>query len=218
MKNYFGRKKDYVYVHLKERIASGMLIPGQAIDIQALMDELNVSRTPVQEALTRLEQEGFVKIVPQVGVFMRTPSSQELYETLLSRAVLEGLLTEWAAKKISERDIKTLGELLDQMKPGVVSQQQYAFLNRSFHEVIHQASGLRYIQELVDLQWDLFKYAAAKDLLFSPENIEQSYEEHQQIYTVLKNRQAVEARKAVEQHILRVAHLMHHDTEQDTTS
>ncbi|ADG07535.1 GntR family transcriptional regulator [Kyrpidia tusciae] len=205
--NYYGRKRDQVYVHLKKLILSRHLKPGQPIDIQHLSRELDVSRTPIQEALSRLEQEGFIQVVPQVGVYVHTPTSQELFEKLLSRAVLEGLLAAWAARRISDEDVALLGDLLTTMEPNRVSAQHYAFVNREFHNIIYLASGLRYIQALVDLHWDLVDYAMSQDILFSPENMKKSYEEHKEIFDHLQNRRADAVRKAVEAHAFRVAAL-----------
>lgn len=206
-KNYYGRKRDQVYVHLKKLILSRVLQPGQSIDIQDLSRELDVSRTPIQEALSRLEQEGFVNVVPQVGVFVHTPTSHELFEKLLSRAALEGLLAEWAAKRVSNEDLNLLGDLLKLMEPSRVSPEQYAFINREFHNVIHLASGLRYIRTLVDLHWDLVEYATSGDILFSFENMKRSHEEHQEIFDHIQNKRADKVRKAMEAHVLRVASL-----------
>lgn len=205
--HYYGRKRDQVYLYIKRKIQSRELQPGQLIDAQRITEELRVSRTPIQEAFTRLEQEGFIKMVPQVGVFVRTSTSNELFEKLLSRAVLEGVLAEWASKRIGDEELQMLEELIQLMESRRLSVQQYSLLNREFHNVIHLTAGLSHIRMLVELQWDLVDYTTSTDILFKPENMRLSLEEHMEILEHLRNRRPLEARRAMEAHGMRVANL-----------
>ncbi|PTQ50696.1 MAG: hypothetical protein HSCHL_1323 [Hydrogenibacillus schlegelii] len=74
--------------------------------------------------------------------------------------------------------------------------------------MIHVASGLHYVRLLVEHQWNLVDYTAVIDFVFQPENMRRSSEDHLRILTHLKNREADEARKAMEAHVMRVAHLL----------
>ncbi|MBT9281381.1 MAG: GntR family transcriptional regulator [Hydrogenibacillus schlegelii] len=204
----YGRKRDRVYLYVRNKILTREFRPGAMIDPQEIADTLDVSRTPIQEALTRLEQEGFIEIIPQVGIFVRTPTSEELFEKLISRAVLEGLLTKWATPRIGDEELRLLEELAELMNAGQLTAEAYSLVNREFHNVIHVASGLHYVRLLVEHQWNLVDYTAVIDFVFQPENMRRSSEDHLRILTHLKNREADEARKAMEAHVMRVAHLL----------
>ena len=72
-----------------------------------------MSRTPVHKALVKLEQEGFLTIIPQVGVFVKSPDHEEVLERLLVCANLDALMTEQAAFNLNEEEFSYLEEHLD---------------------------------------------------------------------------------------------------------
>jgi DNA-binding GntR family transcriptional regulator len=90
---------DLVTRHIRELIASNELAPGTKIKIDDLAIELGVSRTPVRDALTRLQGEGLVEIVSRVGVYVRQISQQEVLEVYSVKASLEPMMARWATER-----------------------------------------------------------------------------------------------------------------------
>src|SRR5437870_1109598 len=101
-------RREIAYEAIRERILSGEFRPGQALSELALAASFRASRTPVREALMRLEEEGLVEIVPRRGPTVRLLAPQEMYEILLVREALESLAARIAASCISPAQVRRL--------------------------------------------------------------------------------------------------------------
>ena len=95
-------KREKAYKYIKKLIVEGRFSEKQAIDIHLLAKELEMSRTPIHKALTQLEQEGYLTVTPQVGVFVKRPNHQDVYERLLVCATLDILMTGQAAVNMND--------------------------------------------------------------------------------------------------------------------
>lgn len=102
--------KDKAYDELKELIISGKLEANERIDEDFLSKSLNVSRTPVREAINRLEQEGWINIVPRKGMFVNNISLKEINDIFQVRSNLEPIILEMAFYKINREDLIDLKE------------------------------------------------------------------------------------------------------------
>jgi len=99
-----------VYEGLKDMIIQNQLKPGEKLSIEKIAQELEVSRTPVNIALTNLQRDGYVTILPQSGTFVRELNAGELEITFKSRAVLEKLIVETYGSHISKDALHKLRE------------------------------------------------------------------------------------------------------------
>src|SRR4051794_14457792 len=99
-----------------EEIVRGRWEPGDTLSTYALADELRISRTPVLEALKRLESEGLIEIIPQVGCRIVGSSPGALQELFTLRAALEGLSAEAAATRIGANELSELEGLLQRLR------------------------------------------------------------------------------------------------------
>ena len=97
-------KIDKAYRYIKRLIIEGIWEPETSINVNEITEKLNMSRTPVHKALSKLEQEGFLTIIPQVGVFVKRPDPEEVLERLLVCANLDALMTEQAALYLNEEE------------------------------------------------------------------------------------------------------------------
>jgi DNA-binding GntR family transcriptional regulator len=132
-----------VYESLKERIMEGSLKPGEKLNERELAKEANVSRTPIREALRRLEHEGFVENLRQRGAFVKKYSPEELdvLHQMLFR--MESLALELAAPKLRDDDFVKLQEMLSLMQSEVEERDTKRFisLNMSFHLFFAEKTG-----------------------------------------------------------------------------
>ena len=96
---------------LRERILAGELAPGERIDLDKYAAEFGTSRTPVREACLALAQDGLVKVVQRSGVTVIGVSPESTIENFQLMAALSGVAAQWAAGKISERDLLRVKEL-----------------------------------------------------------------------------------------------------------
>ncbi len=206
-------KRDEAYLYIKQRIIDRTWDVGTPININEICSIMGMSRTPVQEAMTRLEQEGFVSITPQVGAFVRRPTALEVFERFLTRAALEAVTAEWAAQKASSKQLYMLEGILKQMEQPGLPPHDYADLNREFHRIIHQAAGFKYVQSVVEQHWDYLEYTAGTNQLFNEEQKERSLAEHKIIFYSLKEGNAVLAKHLMESHMTRVARYLKEEIE-----
>jgi len=134
------------YSTLRAGIIEGKHLPGSRITEQEIAASAGVSRTPVREALRRLEAEGLLRFVPDKGAFVSSWSDQDAEDIFELRAMLESYGARLAARKISVDQLKHLRELAELQvnearlrKPGFL--ERIADLNDHFHEALHVAAS-----------------------------------------------------------------------------
>ncbi|UCF95797.1 MAG: GntR family transcriptional regulator [Spirochaetaceae bacterium] len=140
-----------VYAVLKQMIANSRFKPGARINVEKITKELGVSRTPVWEAIRRLEQEGLVMNSPNKGVFMNTLTPEEALDLYAVREVLEGMAARLAAEKIDEKVLAKLEKSLQKQKKIIANEDLVAYSQEDFdfHALIYEASGNPVLRELL---------------------------------------------------------------------
>jgi DNA-binding GntR family transcriptional regulator len=201
-------KIDKAYRYIKRQIIEGIWEPETAINVNDITEALNMSRTPVHKALSKLEQEGFLSIIPHVGVFVKRPDPSEVLERLLVCANLDALMTEQAALNLTEDDFCLLEETLIKMDQLELSADEYASLNIEFHRTIYQASKLTYTFNLAKQLWDYLNFVGNPEELFTDERRKQSQIEHWIIFYSLQEKDSKMAKRLMEKHMRRVAKLV----------
>ena len=134
------KEKPNIYDSLKERIILLDYKPGQFIREKDLIEEFQVSRTPVREALIRLQSDELVRIVPNSGTFVTEVSFVQLRDTLEVRAHLIALAGELAAVRISQDELLQLEELIQDLK-NETDTEAIMRLDLEIHSLVNQASG-----------------------------------------------------------------------------
>lgn len=131
--------RDVVFENLREAIVEGRLKPGQRLMEVQLAEQLGVSRTPVREAIRKLELEGLVVMLPRKGAYVANMSLKDLKDVLEIRASLEGLAASLAAERISDEDIKKLEFIIEEFNDSINESNVEALLKKDveFHECIY---------------------------------------------------------------------------------
>ncbi|MDD4160653.1 MAG: GntR family transcriptional regulator [Synergistaceae bacterium] len=134
---------DHVYAGLRRGIFDKTLKSGQRLPEISLAKEYNVSRTPVREALRRLENEGLVQIVPGWGACLAAPTKQEIIDTYEVRENLEIMAIRKAASLITPLQICMLQEQIDKERKAFKEKnlELYMNVNDTFHQIIAESSG-----------------------------------------------------------------------------
>ena len=176
-----------VYAVLKHDILDGRAAGGSFITEGELAAATGVSRTPVREALLRLEVEGLVRLYPKKGALVVAVSADEARDVLEARLVIE----EWAAGAMWKRRVEVLpelGQLLAAMRAARAAEDMGAFVehDRLFHEVIVAAAGnsvlTRTYQGLRDRQLTI----VATQLRMSPARLDRALRSHAELLTLLE--------------------------------
>jgi DNA-binding GntR family transcriptional regulator len=155
--------KQVAYQHLRKRMLSGQLPPGQRISPDASARELGMSQTPVREAIGLLESEGLVEQLPNLGAFVRVPTRREIADLSDLRVVLEGFAVARAAKRIKPAQLRELestfarmrdlaGRIRDGGEPafrGKLS-DEIALVDVEFHMILLRAAGNERVLKIID--------------------------------------------------------------------
>ena len=194
------------YDALKKAIM-GMDIYGHAepirLDERQLSSELGVSRTPIREAITLLEQEGFVRSVPRRGIFVVRKTKAELLEMIMVWAALESMAARLACAKASDRDLAALGRVYGESH-GDDDVSDYSEKNVAFHQAIIRLSGNGRIGDLAD-NLILHMRAIRAVSIRQEGRFETSRREHRAIIAALEARDAESAERLVREHVLGLA-------------
>jgi DNA-binding GntR family transcriptional regulator len=128
---------------IRRMIQRGALEPGQRISIDYLADMFGISRTPVREAVQRLELEGLVEVIPRIGVLVRSITLDEARDVYLLKAAIEPLAARWAAERAPVIAAGVLGSILENMEEAVKDEDviRYADLVEQFHQALIEAAG-----------------------------------------------------------------------------
>ena len=121
-----------------------------------LAEQLGVSRTPVREAIRKLELEGLVVMLPRKGAYVANMSLKDLIDVLEIRASLEGLAASLAAERITDEDIKKLESIVEEFKDGINESNVEALLRKDveFHECIFKSTNNKKLHQLINSLWE----------------------------------------------------------------
>jgi DNA-binding GntR family transcriptional regulator len=147
--------KDRIYGNLKDAICSMNIYAPDAelrLDERRLSEQLGISRTPLREALARLEQEGLITIVPRRGVFIVRKTKQEILEMITVWAALESMAARLVTLHSSDEEIASLRSLFSDFQGGEVQARidEYSERNIRFHQKILELSRCKLLCEMAD--------------------------------------------------------------------
>lgn len=199
------RVGDIVYQMLRQGILDQTFRPGDRLELDELAQKLDVSVTPVKDAVNRLATEGLVEIRARSGTFVSRISVEDLAETLEIRCALETHAATKAAVRATDADIARLRDLCDQMSKSIQNNQervQHEEWNKRFHQTIVELSGNR---RLIDLYSSLHAHITMARVHYASEawrgRLPQESVEHRRILDALRRRDGVAAAQALRDHI-----------------
>ena len=189
---------------LRDEIFAGTLAPGSFVDEQALCARLDISRTPLREALKVLTAEGLMRHEPRRGCFVSEVTEQDLDDIFPVIALLEGRCAYEAARRASDADLNELSALHDKLqghaKAGRIT--DYYATNFAIHEAIILLANNRWLsQSIADLR-KILKLSRLQSL-GAPGRLQQSLSEHLTVFAALKSRDSQGAEAAMRTHLTR---------------
>jgi len=193
-----------VYSALREAIVGGRLRPGERIVEDRVCAELGVSRSPLREALRRLEGEGLVTILPRRGAVVTELSEGDGMELFAVREALEGLSASLAARRITAEELAELEDVCLAMEKCIQAKDVAAVvqLNTQFHELISAASRNRWTREFLSSIKAQIRRAYRSSLEVSARAPE-SLAEHRLILNALRCADPQQAEVLARQHVRR---------------
>lgn len=200
--------REQVAKVLRTMIIKGELKGSQQIRERELSELLNVSTTPVKEALRLLQAEGLVYTKPRSGTYVSDFSVEIMLQVMYMRSALDGIAAYFACKVATDEEICEIGRLVEEMRRLTEERADPSLLSRKneqFHEEIRSSTQNDYLINLIHNMREIDQIF--RELALNGEEIERdrSFADHEAIYRAISRREAEEAERLMNIHIRRVA-------------
>ena len=201
--------REIVYEELKMQILTGKIVPGTRMMEVDLAEDMGVSRTPIREAIRKLEKEGLVTIEPRRGAYASQISIKDMVDILEVRQNMEGLAAYFAAQRMSRDVQEELLQVAEGYNDAVVAGDMAEMIkyDTRFHRIIVEASNNKVLLQMIEQLQELvlrFRYLYYSDF----KRAEDMPSEHKIIYDAIIAGDAEAAREAAYVHIQRLKELV----------
>ncbi|MCR5833429.1 MAG: GntR family transcriptional regulator [Selenomonadaceae bacterium] len=187
---------------LRDAIKRGVLEPGERLMEVQLAEELGISRTPVREAIRKLEQEGYVIMIPRRGTYVSSISIHDVKEIFEIRTALESLSIGLATMRIEPEELEKLRTKLEEIKGYIESNDidKIVETDIEFHGLLYQVSrNDRLVSIINNLKEQLARYRTLS--MSYPGRLRETFEEHTAIVKAIADGDMDAAREAAERHM-----------------
>lgn len=194
--------RDVVFQTLRQAILKGELEPGERLMEIQLAERLGVSRTPVREAIRKLELEGLVVMVPRKGAEVASITEKNVRDVLEVRKALEELAVTLACQRMDESQFGQFDEHNQIFKEALRANDlmEIAKQDIDFHEVIYMAAGNERLQQMLNhLQEQMYRYRM--EYIKDEQQRSKLVQEHQEIAEAIQTRNIERAKSAIRLHI-----------------
>lgn len=194
--------RDVVFNTLRQAILKGELKPGERLMEIALAERLGVSRTPIREAMRKLELEGLVVMIPRRGAQVANITEKDLNDVLEVRLALENMAIEKACNRMTEDQMDKLWIAAREFEKTMTEGNlvRLAEADVEFHEIIYQASDNRRLNQVLNnLREQIYRYRV--EYLKDEETRNVLVKEHEELYHAIKERDVSRALEISSKHI-----------------
>lgn len=200
--NDYKPLRDVIFNTIREAIIVGELKPGERLMEVQLAEKMGVSRTPVREAIRKLELEGLVEMLPRKGAHVADLSVKDIMNVLEVRSTLDGLASTLSAERITDEELKELRHVQQQFANYVEKDNLQGIIKKDveFHDIIYRSSRNDKLMQIINNlreQAQRFRVVYLKDYS-NPKDIN---EEHAEIIEAIAARNVVAAQQAAQKHI-----------------
>jgi DNA-binding GntR family transcriptional regulator len=197
---------EKAYSTIRNGIIEGRFAPDSRITEQEIAAESGVSRTPVREALRRLQAEGLLQFVPNQGAVVASWSARDIEEIFELRAMLESYVAALAAEHATAEQIERLAELAERQfvasaRQGPTTLGTISSLNNQFHQILQEAAGSQRLDAILSNLIEVPLVSKTFDS-YSPEQLIRSARHHQEIVIALQERDGASAAAVMRTHVL----------------
>ena len=197
-----GSLGNRAFLILRDKILNEEYVPGQKLNEVTLANELEISRTPIREALKQLELEGLVRSVPNKGVRVLGFSARDIDDMFEIRIALEGLAIELAIERMDEQHLKRIKDVFEMMEYYTLKEdhEKISSLNIEYHDAIYQSTCSQYFAQLLkDINY--YVSVTSRHSISQPERLDTALEEHKEILKAILAKDKKRAREMIRRHI-----------------
>ena len=195
---------QHVFEHLKQAIINGELVSGMRLVESRIADAMDISRTPVREAIHKLEREGFLEKRPKGGFTVLGLTREDIEETFGIRSVLESYAVRLAAIQHTEKDLVPLERKIEKFQVCLEQGNLDALpvINTEFHDMLYALSrSPRLIRMINGLRDQIYRF---RQIILKIETLAKtSNHDHRMMLALIRNRDAEGVESLVRDHILR---------------
>ena len=190
------------YSRIKKNILELRYQPGQKLSEAKLSAELRLGRSPIRSALARLERDGWVRVLPQNGTFVRRFSPEEVAAMSELRLLLEGHSASIAAMRITVGELDALRTRFEALKAKGASNHfdEFLALDDLFHGTVYRLAGNSFITQILNNLRDQIHWIRVTTATL-PGRVEESFREMDRVLSAMERRDATAAAEAMRQHI-----------------
>ena len=195
--------KDLVYLELKHKILTGEIVSQTRLMEIDLSEKMNVSRTPIREAIKRLADDGLVKVEPRRGAYVANISIKDMLDVFEVREDMEGFVAKLAARRITDEEREQLRAIAEEYETAIEKaddKENIIALDEKFHNFVVKCSGNETLSELVKYVQELslrFRYLYYDDFSL----YESTAEQHNRIMEAINAGREEEARFEADAHV-----------------
>ena len=194
--------REVVCETLREALRSGVLKPGERLMEIQLADELGVSRTPVREAMRKLELEGYVIMLPRRGTYVANISIRDINEVFEIRTTLDALASGLAAERITEEELEQLERLLVSIGENIEKRNMKKVVedDMEFHDLLYKASrNQRLVSIISNLREQMTRFRSMS--MSYPGRLKKTLKEHSRLVEAIAQRDVELAQKLAVEHM-----------------
>ena len=197
---HYASRSELVYMELRDAIEKGELKPGERVMEVEIAAWLKVSRTPVRDALRRLETESVLVLEPRNGLVVASLDRQAMLELYAMREVLEGTAARLCARHASDFERMELEELVKREEKLRGNFEALARHNRLFHEAVHRGAHNRYLEKSLSAVNDSM-WLLGKSQMLLPHRAKTAESEHRVLAAAILKRDPDAAEEAARRHV-----------------
>ena len=192
-----------VYERIKNALVTNQFHPGQRLEEKYLSDFLQVSRTPIREALTRLEREGLVGSIANRGSFVKRFSVNDILEIMEMREVAEGLAARLFTERADEEEKRHLRETMEPFTIDTVENDidKYTQANVVFHRTIMRGAGNDRLVATLENLYDHYAVATHRRIIPLTKRERRSLQEHLRVIEAVEEGDSHKAEQEMRQHL-----------------
>lgn len=201
--------RELVCENIRQAIIDGTFSPGERLMEIQLADEMGVSRTPVREAIRKLELEGFVVMIPRRGTYVADISIRDITEIYEIRTCLDVLSAGLAAERITDEELEALNRLLVEIGQHIAenNMEKIVEADTAFHDILYQASRNERLRSIINNLREQLTGIRGRSMSY-PGRLVETMDEHRALVDSIAARDVERAQNAARVHIENAEHTL----------
>lgn len=201
--------RELVCENIRQAIIDGTFSPGERLMEIQLADEMGVSRTPVREAIRKLELEGFVVMIPRRGTYVADISIRDITEIYEIRTCLDVLSAGLAAERITDEELEALNRLLVEIGQYMAenNMEKIVEADTAFHDILYQASRNERLRSIINNLREQLTGIRGRSMSY-PGRLVETMDEHRALVDSIAARDVERAQEAARAHVENAEHTL----------